>query len=288
MFERIIISLDGSEISEIVIPYTVEIAKRFNSQIDIIGIGEGQENPLDRLFHNYLEEFAAKFKTNGINAGAIHLHGNPSSQILDYAHEKNADLIIMATRGRTNISKWTMGSVAEKVLRATDKPLLLVSQEAPRIPKGEVPVFKRILVPLDGSDMGEAALPFAVSLCCKTNARLYILYIMLATHRITGGIDYAVRLQQQLMETLRKQARDYLNKVAADLDRENLDIKYDLVSGYPSMTILDYAKSNAIDMISLSSHGKGGMDSFTMGSTTDKVVHNSEKPVLLVKWKKVR
>jgi nucleotide-binding universal stress UspA family protein len=239
---------------------------------------------LDRVYADYLNNFARKLNYREFQASAVHLHGKPEVEIVDYAEKNDVSLVIMSTRGSHSTRGGVVGGVSEKVLRSLKNPLLFIPQKMPRENDDDHP-FKRILLPLDGSEAGEAALPFAKELCRKMDARLYVLHSLLPAHIITGGLEYAVRLQQQLIATLRQQAVEYLNRVAEDLDRENLDIKYDLVSGNASASILDYAKNNNVDLVAISSHGRG-MKRFVIGSTADRVIHSSGVPVLCVRVQK--
>lgn len=284
MFEKILASLDGSELSEAVIPYSETIARLFDSEVNLVGVDAEPHHTLDRVYSGYLNAFAKRLQYKEIKAQAVHLHGKPEVEIINFANKHDISLIIMSTRGAHSTEKGIVGGVSEKVLRVTSRPLMLIPEKMPQRDAGEFP-FRKILVPLDGSELGEAALPYATALCRKMVARLYVLHIMMPAYRITGGMDYAVKLQQQLVGTLRHQATQYLNRIGAELDRENLDVKYDLVSGYASATILDFTRNNAIDLIAMASHGKGGMQRFVMGSTADKVVHNSTKPVIFVRVK---
>ncbi len=281
MYERILIPMDGSEFAEIVLPYARALALTFDSTIYVLGVCAEQKHPFSRLFTDYLENIAHRLKHIGVKTNAVVRYGKASTEIVEFTKKNNCDLVIMATHGRTGEA--SMGHVAESVVRGIDKPLLLVPKKLEISNQNYTQIFKRILVPLDGSRNCEAALPLATELVQRTNARLYVLHIMLATSSITGGMDYAVKLQYQLMETLRKQAREYLNTIAAELDKASIDIKYDLVTGLPATTILDYAKHNSIDLIAMTTHGRTGVGRFVLGSVANKVIHASNVPIFIIR-----
>ncbi len=283
MYEKVLVSLDGSEASEIVLPYAEELAQRLNSELDIIGVCAEHERVLEHLLNNYLNDLISQLKSKGIRARVVFLYGNAAEEILDYANKINASLITMATHGRSGISRWLLGSVAEKVLRGATTPLLLVSEKWRKVKPTENPVFRRILVPLDGSALGAAALPWAKELAKRTNAELFLLHVILSPYKVTGVLDYAISFQEQLIEILRKQAQEYMTTVAAELEGEKLNFKHDLITGMPADAILDYARGNAIDLIAMSTHGRTGIGRFVLGSVADKVVHVSNLPVLLVR-----
>ena len=126
-------------------------------------------------------------------------------------------------------------------------------------------------------------LPWAKELARRTKAKLFLLHVILSPDKLTGVSHYAISFEEQLIETLRKQGREYITSVAAELEREKLDFKYDLITGMPADTILDYAKENDMDLIAMSTHGRTGVGRFILGSVADKVVHVSELPVLLIR-----
>ncbi len=75
---------------------------------------------------NYLQKIAKKMEKAGLNTQVAVLVGNPAEEIVRFATEEKADLIVMASRGKTGFNRWDMGNVADKVLRATDIPVFLV------------------------------------------------------------------------------------------------------------------------------------------------------------------
>jgi nucleotide-binding universal stress UspA family protein len=283
MFKRILLSLDGSESAEIVIPYAEELARTFGSVIDVVGVGEGSNEAQDHMFQGYLKDIAVKLRALQIEVNFVHLTGKPASEILNFAAKNNSELIVMAARGKSSAGKWTMGSVSEKVLRITTRPLLLVSRGSPALKENELPVYKKVLAPLDSSELGESALPYAIEICRKTGATLQVLNIIPHAFHEVGGPAH--KIQHELVGLLKLQAKEYLEGIRSRLEGEGIEFKSEIVSGYPAITILEYAKANSVDLIAISSHGQSGIDRFVMGSTTDKVIHNSENPVLLVRVK---
>jgi nucleotide-binding universal stress UspA family protein len=283
MYEKVLISLDGSEDSEIVLPYGEELVRRLHSNLEIVGVYSKHEHISEHLFKSYLNDVVNQLNSKGLQSKAIFLYGNAAEEILNYANSSDTSLIAMATHGRSGISRWILGSVAEKVLRGATKPLLLVSERRHEAKSAEKPIFRRILVPLDGSTSGEAVLPWVKDLVRRTKAKLFLLHVILSPDKLTGISNYAINFEEQLIETLRKQGREYITGVAAELEREKLDFKYDLVTGMPAETILDYAKENDMDLIAMSTHGRTGVGRFVLGSIADKVAHISEVPVLLIR-----
>jgi len=78
----------------------------------------------------YLRKVASRLEKAGLKAEIVVLVGNPAEEIVRFAREETADLIIMASRGKSGFSRWDMGNVADKVVRATDIPVVLVKPKS--------------------------------------------------------------------------------------------------------------------------------------------------------------
>ncbi|MCX6004629.1 MAG: universal stress protein [Chloroflexi bacterium] len=144
MYKKILVPLDGSLLAECVIPHIKTIAKAANSRVELISVAEPIEIPTrgkialsdddlkqintdaQKDLHNYLTSIRNRLKRSGIEARSVVLTGNPAEILVDYVGSNDIDLIIMATHGRSGITKWFWGSIAEKVLRAVNVPVLLI------------------------------------------------------------------------------------------------------------------------------------------------------------------
>jgi nucleotide-binding universal stress UspA family protein len=282
MSNKILLTLDGSETSEAALPYAREIARQFDSELSIVGVFPGKDNPLLRIYKKYLTDIAENLKKEKVKAEPVFLYGKAADEILNYTKKERFALQVMATLGRSASGNWIIGSVAEKILKTTDVPLLLIPAKA-KNGTSEVE-FKKILVPLDGSEAGATALPMARNLAKKTNAQLILLYVV--SYKITGSLDFNVHFQEQLINMLNQQAKEYLTTVVDELKKENINCKQEIIRGEVSPAIIEYARKNAVDFIVLSTHGRHDMGVFTLGSTPEKVVHTTQIPVLLVRPRK--
>ena len=156
MYQRILLTLDGSEMAEQAIPHAVNFAKAGNAQINVLCVvspatasfsyrGEPPietenepslaqqviETELVRA-QDYVNEQVHALKEAGLTAEGVSVLGHPAEAILSYAYEQKADLIVMATHGRSGLGRWAFGSVADRVLRAADVPMLLVRALEPK------------------------------------------------------------------------------------------------------------------------------------------------------------
>lgn len=149
MFEKILVPLDGSKLAESVFPYLERLSKDCRSKEVILfrccepsnitadypaSMPHNWEEHVEQLNVSsaqqcslYLKDAQAKLKDMGLDNIKLETRlGDPAKEIVDYASEENANLIIMASHGRTGPSRWAYGSVADKVFRSTCVPVLLI------------------------------------------------------------------------------------------------------------------------------------------------------------------
>jgi nucleotide-binding universal stress UspA family protein len=144
MYKKVLVPLDGSELAECVIPHIEALGRASGAYVELITIVEPVEMPTrgkialsdDDLkqintearkeAHAYLNQIIKRLLRSGITAHATVLSGKPAETLVDYIASNDIDILIMATHGRSGITKWFWGSIAEKVLRAVNIPVLLV------------------------------------------------------------------------------------------------------------------------------------------------------------------
>jgi len=144
MYHKIMVPLDGSQVAECVIPHIETIAGKSGIRVELVSVIEPLEIPtrgkiaisddeIKQIYAEdkkeaakYLDQVAARLAQAGIKADTVILSGKPADSLVRYAVDNKVDLIIMATHGRSGISKIFWGSVAEKILRATAIPVLLI------------------------------------------------------------------------------------------------------------------------------------------------------------------
>ena len=144
MYKKIVVPLDGSQVAECVIPHIEALAKCSMGEIQLVTIVEPIDLPtrgkialsdedikhtnteLQQEAHRYLKRVTQKLKRSGIVAHPMILNGKTAESLIEYINDNDVDLVIMATHGRSGISKLFWGSIAEKVIRSGNAPILLV------------------------------------------------------------------------------------------------------------------------------------------------------------------
>jgi nucleotide-binding universal stress UspA family protein len=189
----------------------------------------------------------------------------------------------MASHGYTGIKRWTHGSVAERVLQSASAPVLLVRAKE-EVSKGlpEACPCHRILVPLDGSGVAEQVLP-AVTLIARALGCEVILFqvpIVYASGSLMG--EWYLPWQGSF-ETAEQDSRDYLERLARDLEQQEIQASTATWVGPVAESIIDYAEVNEVDLVAMCTHGRTGLARWALGSVADRVLRAGAKPTLLVR-----
>ncbi len=228
----------------------------------------------------YLSHVADRFRRDGLTVDIQVEEGDRAGAIIDVARVEKADLIVMTTHGRTGVSRWVIGSITERVLHEAPCPVLAVRAEPACTPEQPTPAFaQRILVPLDGSELAEPALPPALSVAKQTGGSLVLLRVAGSAAEASTGNGPSPSTGEQ----------DYLERMAGACREQGVEATAIVVpqngSGATSVAnaILEFAVGETIDLIAMSTHGRSGLRRWVYGSVTEKVLHNSEIALLIIR-----
>ncbi len=190
-----------------------------------------------------------------------------------------ADLIVMGTHGRGGFERLLLGSVAEKVLRKANCPVLTVPP--PPAAKSKLP-FKRLLCPVDFSEPSISALRFAVSIAKESDAPVAIVHVFecppddeLRAERAFDVLEY----RRQVEEQATRQLDALLSQDERNWCRPTTTLSY----GKPCRQILTIAENQEADLIVMGVHGRNALDLMLFGSTTNQVVRRASCPVLTLR-----
>jgi nucleotide-binding universal stress UspA family protein len=288
MIHRILVAVDGSEVAEQALPYASVLAAVTGAELFLViamvppdrwtddGSVARWEQEEEAAAARYLDVVGDRLREDGTAVRTKVVWGRASVVISAVAEEEAADIIALTTHGRSGITRWVMGSVADKVLHTSHRPLLLVrAQEQPPKAVG----FKRILVPLDGSAVAEAALPFVERLARQLRAKLLLEQIVLPATAYAGVF---IPANVSVLEEIEAGAREYLQRIAKDAKRAGVTAEISVDIGYVAEAILQAAKHRKADLIALGTHGRSGPERWIMGSVADAVVRHTELPCLVL------
>jgi len=143
MYDRILLALDGSPLAEQALPHAIAQAERFEAELVLLRVleplrlssglspvaVERTEERTRRLVQEYLESIAARVEEQGVPVRAVTVEGRSHLEIIRFAESNQIDLIVISSRGASGLSRWLMGSVADRVVRGARMPVLLVQPQ---------------------------------------------------------------------------------------------------------------------------------------------------------------
>jgi nucleotide-binding universal stress UspA family protein len=301
MFERILIPLDGSARAEVILSLAARILRREDSEILLLrsvdvpaAVGRVSLASLRKQEREnaqaYLHDVARRFSSTGAKVHARVVEGSPAEAILEAARTEDATLIAMSTHGRTGLARWALGSVAEKVARASDVPLLLV-RSFRRTPTGDLePVvpqeipFRRILVPVDGSPTSMSVIGPAKKFAQLYGSELLTLHVetpYLPPSPVLPGME---AVHPQTIPPATPSLEDKVTaKAAENFEQAGLRTTRLTTVGEPAAEILDLSVNRGVDLVALGTHGRSGFARWALGSVAERVLRSAEVPLLLVR-----
>ena len=145
-------------------------------------------------------------------------------------------------------------------------------------------MYRKILVPLDGSQLAEKVLPPVTSLAEGAGAEVALLSVLQFTLGVSGSrLEAIPEAAAERKAALRAEAMVYLEKVRRDLEDQGVTAHSVVLEGDVASEIITYAEQTGCDVIAMATHGRSGIDRFVMGSIAEKIVRGTVKPVLLVR-----
>lgn len=320
MFRHIMVPLDGSTRAESALPVAARLARASGSQLTLLrvvtpaieldirplSLSSTPEVALEEEVASanaYLAQIAASKELEGITMRTEALSGPVAKTLLLFAHMQQVDLIAMCSHGSTGLKRWVLGSIAEKVARHSPTPVLVLHEDGPKLTTTPASPAQpvRLLVPLDGSTLAEAALTPAVQLCIALAApwhgALHLARVLKLPPAPQGEHGHLTGVQ----EAARAEASAYLQTIAARLQHGEAAGHGLLVSTSVHMqadvaeTLIHVAERgeggeagerfDTCDAIAMATHGGSNLTYWAMGSVTERILHGSKLPMLIVRPK---
>ena len=297
MYSRILVPLDGSKTAEKVLPYARYLANKFKVPVELLAVVDIAEVAshmasekarfLDTILEDavrycttYLRGIATTFAETEV-ACAVE-KGRAEDTIIEKAATDKTMLITMATHGRSGLNRFLIGSVAEKVLRGTVNPLLLIRATEEATSDGAVSL-KSIIVPLDGSELAEGVLPMVADVAKKLDLEVELFRAYHIPYNVYAGDEgFYAGNYDELLGGVRDEAVEYLDRKAADLKRLGLTkVVCVTKEGFAGDEIIALGRKTADNLIAMSSHGRSGVKRWVLGSVAETVVRHSGDPVLI-------
>lgn len=276
--ERILVPLDGSPLADGILTHVRRLLVRADAEVKLLHVLDGPPVGLTDA-SQHLEALAGSLKAEGTRAAVHVLHGDPAEEIVRAAEALDVGLIAMATHGRSGVSRVLRGSVAERVLRTSTRPLFMANPLA-LAPEWGPRRFQRILVPLDGSEEAGGILPVVARVARSFESEVLLLRVEYALGLFNGlesePVDPGVTAFRPLSAV-----RASLEPMRRDLEAQGLRVRTLASYGSEADEILDAADREDVDLVAMSTHGRSGVARWFHGSVTEQVLRQCSTPLLV-------
>ena len=300
MYKVIMVPTDGSGFDREAIRVALRIAERSDAKVRLVrvlatGSFFGTGGPTERAAVapdlvrgerdralSELYTLAAECRTKSKADISVDLHAGPINDVLQgYARRNDVDLIVISTHARSGISRLSLGSVTDALIRHTTIPVLVVKPPASYLNPQVADAFKRIVVPLDGSTLAEQILPRVLTLAKLEEAEFTLLNVLIPeSHSQKELIAPNLPWWDKDISI----AQSYLFRIAGRLRRSGVPVTTDVViSENVAGAIGDFASREKADLIAIATHGRGGLNRMLHGSVADAVMHSTRISMLVFK-----
>jgi nucleotide-binding universal stress UspA family protein len=237
-------------------------------------VGKGVRRQLRDVAANY----SVPLRRENIHA----IKGRPFEEICRLAQEINIDLIVIATRGNTGLRHLVLGSTAERVVRYSPCPVLVVrGSDSKKKPARQLATFRKILVPVDFSDCSTKGLDYAKALAREFKAKLILLHSIALQYYVASD-EYARYDLPLLLEQTEKVAKQQMRDLVQQTNWNGIELETSIQIGHAGQQICAEASDRKADLIAISTHGRTGFEHVLLGSTAEYVVRHAPCPVLVV------
>ncbi|MFZ5571566.1 MAG: universal stress protein [Thermodesulfobacteriota bacterium] len=299
-FKRIFFPLDLSETSAKLAPYALSMARKFSAKLHIVFVARmfdhfSEMYVADTMIANFqkavmegakkrLQEFTTEHLASWPHVETTVLAGDIAEEILAYLEANTFDLMILGTHGRKGLEKIFFGSVAERLLKASPAPVLLINPYRLESIRGagfpDTP-FRKIMFPVDLSTISPVIVPFVKAVAGAFGADIELLRVMRSVNYFNSLYvpDNSIfTFEEELRLGAKRKMEEFKQAHFADAP----GAKTNVLVGDISECILDFARSKQVDLIVMGTHGRKGLDKIMYGSVAERVAKASPVPVLLV------
>jgi len=301
MFETILVPLDGSQLADCVLPHVVAIARPFDAQITLLRILEknhaGTSAQLFDLLNwqinktrssLYLDKVQTWLQKKSIRVQTEVREGLIAEGITEYAQNQGMKLIILSSHGRHGLTQWGISSVTQKTILSAQTSLLIVRadkyvEHADELT--ETPVYRQILVPLDGSQRAENVLPVITQLANFHKSQIHLAQVVQTPEmaRQMPLVREDIELSERVVKRNREEAERYLEQLKSRSYLEGITVQTHLIaSDNAAAAIHQLAGQEQIDLVALSAHGYSGNHQWPYGSMVNNFILYGRVSMLIV------
>lgn len=290
--ERVLFPTDFSDAAENALRHALEVARKFDARITILHVrtlfADDPNQPEFQLldqgkYESSVEEQLAMM-TEGVETSdrvdtVMERNLSAASGILTFVEDHRVDMVVMGTHGRSALSRFFLGSVAEKVVRHASCPVMTVGHGKSGYRNSQD--YRKILATFDFSEISKEAVRRGQQFAQAYGAEIEVLYVV--EQVIPPPLDkiWQVSVKSEVPEVI-SSARESLKNTLGqeEFDQVKLEVRVGDADGKAEGEIVSYARENEFDLVIMGTHGLSGIDHALLGSTTERVVRTAPCPVL--------
>ena len=274
MYTTVLIATDGSEVATTAANLGLAVAEKLGAEVHVLSVAAvrtGHDDVRRSDAQEYVDAIARTATERGLS---VHVQtavrdGQPHQEILRYATECNADLLVLGTHGRTGLRRWLLGSVATTVIRESRRPVLTSNA----LTTGPPRQFDTILVATDGRPGGEAAIDHGIELADAYDASVHAVSV----------VDETISSLPAVLEEFERVGMQATADVEARAAKAGVSTVRVVNRGIPHEAIIEYADERAVDLIVVGTEGRTGLGRLAFGSVSQRIVGKAPVPVLTVR-----
>jgi nucleotide-binding universal stress UspA family protein len=288
---RILVPLDGSPLSETAIPYAKALASQTGCELSLLSVWEVLPEELEtvgeaharvlrdqgmRYFRTYLTNISAALEDCFVSCEVR--AGHPAFEIMLAAAELDVDFVVMASHGRRGTAERRRGSVADKVLRGSSVPVLVIGPAILQHPPSGPVGVRSVVLPLDGSRESESAVGVAVEIARAMGAQVTLLRVV---PPLISGVEIGMpeAYPPEVDRHMVKLARTYLKRFRT----AHPDVITSAVveRGPAAKAIVEFVSQTRPDLVVMASRSRYSTGRWALGSVADDVIEGPV-PVVIV------
>jgi nucleotide-binding universal stress UspA family protein len=218
--------------------------------------------------------------------------GYHADEILRFAEENAVDLIMMASHGRSGAQRWSIGGVADKILRASKVPVWLVHADTEKAVPYDQWHSRTLLVPLSDSEVSAIVIPHAIALAKQKGAPMDVILMQVVEPPITPSyyspeltgmpLNWGQFVEQEITRG-KKAAQEYLAGVEKQFREAGINVRSLILTGKPAEEIVTYAGKNPFTVVIMATHGRTGLSRLVYGSVAQSVLYGITNPMVLIR-----
>lgn len=303
-FQNILLATDFSDAAAVAVDSAARIARRCEAKLTIVHVvpdavvsyamldyaeaGVGWAPPPDemaRLQKNLregaeqqLRKLVLEMRTGGLDIETEVLVGVPYLSIVEAVKQKGHDLVVVGTRGMSAIKRVFVGSTATRLARACPAPVWIARSSLPEGPP-------TILAAVDFSPMSERIVSVSAAVAAALTAKLHVLHVY-DTEELYGAPTISDEVRAEFSYYRRRARRNAFERLEQLLEAQSMDhgtATFHVSQGNPYQVINSTAKRLDVGLVVMGSVGRRGLSALLIGNTAEKVLHTSDRSLLVIK-----